>query len=87
MNAALSPSGEELAWALDVLETLERCGVRDGSDLPRIARAQGLLAAAVGVRHRHGCRRVARLRLRGLIVGRGVLHNRATPAFVTVCNP
>ncbi len=46
VNAALSPSAEELAWALDVLETLERCGVRDGSDLPRIARAQGLLAAA-----------------------------------------
>lgn len=46
VNAALSPSGDELAWALGVLETLNRCGIRDGSDLPRIARAQGLLAAA-----------------------------------------
>ncbi len=46
VNAALSPSGDELAWALDVLDTLERCGIRDGSDLPRIARAQALLGAA-----------------------------------------
>jgi len=46
VNAALSPSGMELAWALDVLDTLERCGIRDGSDLPRIARAQALLGAA-----------------------------------------
>ena len=30
----------------DVLETLERHGIRDGSDLPRIARAQALLDAA-----------------------------------------
>jgi len=51
VNAALSPSGDELAWALDVLDTLERCGIRDGSDLPRIARAQALLdaAAAFGI--------------------------------------
>ncbi len=46
VNAALSPSGDELAWALDVLDQLDRCGIRDGSDLPRIARAQGLLGAA-----------------------------------------
>ena len=46
VNAALSPTAAELAWALDVLDTLERCGIRDGSDLPRIARAQALLAAA-----------------------------------------
>jgi citrate lyase subunit beta / citryl-CoA lyase len=46
VNAALSPSGDELAWALDVLETLERCGIRDGSDLPRIARARAICGAA-----------------------------------------
>ena len=46
VNAAMSPSAAELAWALDVLETLERHGIRDGSDLPRIARAQALLEAA-----------------------------------------
>ncbi|MBT2516326.1 CoA ester lyase [Streptomyces sp. ISL-90] len=46
VNTALSPSGDELAWALDVLETLERCGIRDGSDLPRIARARAICAAA-----------------------------------------
>lgn len=46
VNTALSPSGEELAWALDVLDTLERCGIRDGSDLPRIARARAIWAAA-----------------------------------------
>ncbi len=46
VNAALSPSAAELAWARDVLDTLERHGIRDGSDLPRIARAQALLAAA-----------------------------------------
>ncbi|MBT2499543.1 CoA ester lyase [Agromyces sp. ISL-38] len=46
VNTALSPSGDELAWALGVLETLERCGIRDGSDLPRIARARAICAAA-----------------------------------------
>ena len=46
VNAALSPSGDELAWALDVLDTLERCGIRDGSDLPRIARARAICGAA-----------------------------------------
>lgn len=46
VNAALSPSGDELAWALDVLDTLERFGIRDGSDLPRIARARALCDAA-----------------------------------------
>ena len=51
VNDALSPSAGELAWALDVLGRLERCGIRDGSDLPRIARAQALLddAAAFGL--------------------------------------
>jgi citrate lyase subunit beta/citryl-CoA lyase len=46
VNAALSPSDDELAWALDVLDTLERCGIRDGSDLPRIARARAICDAA-----------------------------------------
>ncbi len=46
VNDALSPSTAELAWAAGVLDTLERCGIRDGSDLPRIARAQSLLDAA-----------------------------------------
>lgn len=46
VNAALSPSGDELAWALDVLDTLDRCGIRDGSDLPRIARARAICGAA-----------------------------------------
>ncbi len=46
VNAALSPTGEELAWADDVLLTLERCGIRDGSDLPRIARARAIRDAA-----------------------------------------
>lgn len=46
VNAALSPSGDDLAWALDVLDTLERCGIRDGSDLPRIARARAICGAA-----------------------------------------
>jgi citrate lyase subunit beta/citryl-CoA lyase len=46
VNAAMSPSATDLAWALDVLETLERCGIRDGSDLPRIARARSICDAA-----------------------------------------
>jgi citrate lyase subunit beta / citryl-CoA lyase len=46
VNAALSPSAEEIAWALDVLDTLERRGIRDGSDLPRIARARAICDAA-----------------------------------------
>ena len=46
VNAALSPTGDELAWAFDVLDTLERCGIRDGSDLPRIARARAICGAA-----------------------------------------
>ncbi len=51
VNAALSPSTAELAWAIEVLETLERQGIRDGSDLPRVARARGICetAAAFGI--------------------------------------
>lgn len=56
VNDALSPSPAELGWAVDVRETLERHGIRDGSDLPRIARAQALLeaAAAFGIDARSG---------------------------------
>jgi len=46
VNAAMSPSASDLAWAFDVLDTLERCGIRDGSDLPRIARARAICGAA-----------------------------------------
>ena len=46
VNHALSPTNEELAWAGDVLDTLERCGIRDGSDLPRVARARAIRDAA-----------------------------------------
>ncbi|WP_448810496.1 HpcH/HpaI aldolase/citrate lyase family protein [Agromyces bauzanensis] len=46
VNSAMSPSADELAWAAVVLETLERCGIRDGSDLPRIARARAIREAA-----------------------------------------
>lgn len=46
VHAAMSPSATDLAWALDVLATLEGCGIRDGSDLPRIARARGICDAA-----------------------------------------
>ncbi|MBM7505242.1 HpcH/HpaI aldolase/citrate lyase family protein [Agromyces aurantiacus] len=46
VHAAMSPSPGDLAWALEVLETLERCGIRDGSDLPRIGRARRISDAA-----------------------------------------
>ena len=46
VNDAMSPSAPEIAWALEVLETFERCGIRDGSDLPRLARARGICDAA-----------------------------------------
>lgn len=46
VNAAMSPSASELAWALEVLDALERHGIRDGSDLPRIARARAICDAA-----------------------------------------
>jgi citrate lyase subunit beta/citryl-CoA lyase len=46
VNDALSPTSDELAWAGDVLETLARCGIRDGSDLPLIARARAIRDAA-----------------------------------------
>ena len=47
VHDAMSPSESEVAWALDVVETFERCGIRDGSDLPRLARARGVCDAAV----------------------------------------
>lgn len=46
VNDAMSPSAPEIAWALEVLETFERCGIRDGSDLPRLSRARGICDAA-----------------------------------------
>lgn len=46
VHVAMSPSDADLVWALDVLDTFERCGVRDGSDLPRLARARGICDAA-----------------------------------------
>ena len=67
VNAALEPLGRsELAWALDVLDTLERCGIRDGSDLPAHRPCPGAARRGRGIRHRRGCRRGARLRLREL---------------------
>ncbi len=46
VNDALSPSGEDVAWATEVLaDFVARGGViRDGSDLPRIARARAVRA-------------------------------------------
>ncbi|KZE92173.1 Citrate lyase subunit beta-like protein [Agromyces sp. NDB4Y10] len=46
VHQAMSPSTAEIAWALGVLETIERSGIRDGSDLPRLARARGVCDAA-----------------------------------------
>lgn len=46
VHEAMSPSAPEIAWALEVLETFQRCGIRDGSDLPRLARARGICDAA-----------------------------------------
>ncbi|WP_459643102.1 HpcH/HpaI aldolase/citrate lyase family protein [Kineococcus sp. NUM-3379] len=53
VNEAMSPTGTDVAWALDVLAEFEASGglVRDGSDLPRIGRARRIreLAEALGV--------------------------------------
>lgn len=46
VHDAMSPSESDVAWALEVLGTFERCGIRDGSDLPRLARARGICDAA-----------------------------------------
>ena len=53
VNEGLSPSQEELAWAHEFLADFEADGgeIRNGSDLPRKARAEKILglAAAFGV--------------------------------------
>lgn len=53
INEALSPSAADVAWATGVINELGMGGerVKDGSDMPRLARAQKIarLAAAFGV--------------------------------------
>ena len=53
INAGLSPSQEELTWAHDFLAEFQKDGgqIRNGSDLPRLARANGTieLAEALGI--------------------------------------
>lgn len=48
VNEGLSPSVEEIAWAKEFLTEYERDGgeIRNGSDLPRIARANKILELA-----------------------------------------
>ncbi len=48
VNEGLSPSHEEIAWALEFIAEYERDGgeIRNGSDLPRIARATKILDLA-----------------------------------------
>lgn len=56
INAGLSPSQEELTWAHDFLAEFEEAGgqIRDGSDLPRLARSNSIieLADALGIEWR-----------------------------------
>ncbi|EME52292.1 citrate lyase beta chain [Rhodococcus ruber BKS 20-38] len=56
-NAALSPSSDEVGWARDVIDTLgeDGRGVRDGSDLPRLAKAKRIseLARVFRIRGTH----------------------------------
>jgi citrate lyase subunit beta / citryl-CoA lyase len=53
VNEVISPTPTEVAWALDFLADFERRGrvIRDGSDLPRLGRAQKIqnLASSFGV--------------------------------------
>ncbi len=53
INETISPAGSDVAWARSFLEDFERRGrvVRDGSDLPRLGRAQKIdtLARAFGI--------------------------------------
>lgn len=53
INEGLSPSQEELTWANDFLEEFEAAGgqIRNGSDLPRLSRSNGIieLAQALGI--------------------------------------
>jgi citrate lyase subunit beta/citryl-CoA lyase len=48
VNGALSPSGEDVAWATGVIAEFEAGGgvIRDGSDIPRLARARAITADA-----------------------------------------
>lgn len=48
VNGALSPSDDDVAWASGVLDEFEARGrvIRDGSDLPRLARARAITADA-----------------------------------------
>lgn len=48
INRAFSPARDDIAWATDVIATLGIDGehVRDGSDLPRLARARRIRALA-----------------------------------------
>jgi citrate lyase subunit beta/citryl-CoA lyase len=54
VNGGLSPSQDEIAWAKEFFDEFERDGgeIRNGSDLPRIARATKILelARAYGIR-------------------------------------
>lgn len=56
-NAALSPSTDEVGWARDVIGELgeDGRGVRDGSDLPRLAKAKKIteLASIFRIRGPH----------------------------------
>src|SRR5699024_3748943 len=56
INAGLSPSQEELTWAHDFLAEFEKDGgqIRNGSDLPRLARSNSIieLAEALGIEWR-----------------------------------
>lgn len=56
INEGLSPSQEELTWAHDFLAEFEAAGgqIRNGSDLPRLARSNGIieLAEALGIEWR-----------------------------------
>lgn len=53
INDGLSPSQEDLTWAHDFLTEFEAAGghIRNGSDLPRLARSNGVieLATALGI--------------------------------------
>ena len=48
INAGLSPSESEVAWAHGFIDAFEKSGgkITDGSDLPRLARAQKIIQQA-----------------------------------------
>ena len=56
INEVISPTPTDVAWAQDFLDDFEARGrvIRDGSDLPRLGRAQKIqrLAQAFGVEAR-----------------------------------